>query len=41
MGTLTCEPWPNSNLLRVAVRPGSILPKATPTTMQSRTHTVR
>ncbi len=41
MGTFTCEPWPNSSLLKVAVTSGSSLPKATPTTMQTSTQTVR
>ena len=41
MGTFTCEPWPNSRLLNVVVTPGSNLPNATPTTMQTKTHTVR
>ena len=30
MGTLTCEPSPNSSLLREAVTPGSSLPNARP-----------
>lgn len=41
MGTLTCEPWPNSKRLNVCVASGKARPKRTPTTMQANTQRVR
>ena len=41
IGMFTCEPLPNSMRLKLAVTPGRARPRATPTTMQARTHAER